>query len=106
VHCGLPRYLRVSDAAARRPYHYQRAQTQNTNLCRVPSLPFQNAVEEFDDPRLAMEPKHWITHHVGSEQRQKVERLSRIEEYIGKLHRMLNIDVVVGETVNEQEWLA
>jgi hypothetical protein len=67
---------------------------------------FQFGVEEIDDAGLAAEPQEGLAHHVSSEKGKKIEILTGLKKRFGKLDGMLEINVVVGQAVDEQEWAA
>jgi hypothetical protein len=66
-----------------------------------PSL--QLRVEEIHDAGLAAETQERFADHVGAEEGEEIKRLACLEEGFGKLDGMLEVNVVVGQAVDEQE---
>src|ERR1700730_2445942 len=64
---------------------------------------FQFVVEESDDAGLATQAQERLAHHVGTEEREEIEILAGLEKRFGELDGVLKIDVVVGESMNDEE---
>ena len=64
---------------------------------------FQFGVEELHDAGLPAQAQDGFAHHVRAEQGEEVEWLPGVEEGVGKLHRMLGVNVVIRQAVNEQD---
>ena len=63
----------------------------------------EGAVEEVDDAGLLAEFYEGIVDHVGAEHREEFVGFSGHVEGVGELERVLEVDVVVGEAVDEEE---
>ena len=64
---------------------------------------FQFRVEEFDDACLSAQAQQWLTHHVGAEQRKEIKGLAGFVEGLGKLDGVLKVNVVIGQSVDQEE---
>lgn len=64
---------------------------------------FQFRVEEIDDAGLAAQAQERLAHHVSSEEGEEIEVFSGLKKRFGELDGVLEIDVVVGQAVDEQE---
>ena len=63
----------------------------------------QFAFEKPDDALLLAKLHHRVAHHVRAEHRHEFVILPSKIERIGELERMLEIDIVVSDTVDEQQ---
>jgi hypothetical protein len=64
---------------------------------------FQFRVEELHDPGLTAEAKDGLADHVGAKEREKIEGLAGGEEGFGELDGVLEVNVVVGQAVDEEK---
>ena len=63
----------------------------------------EGAVEEFDDAGLLAEFDEWVADHVRAQHREQFVGLACQVKRVGELERVLEIHVVVGEAVDEEE---
>ena len=63
----------------------------------------EGAVEEFDDAGLLAEFDERVADHVRAQHREQFVGLACQVKRVGELERVLEIDVVVGEAVDEEE---